>query len=507
MGIVSCSGSSHQGLDKTRNELLNSLNKDQYAAVSAPFENHILVLAGAGCGKTSVLTRRIAFCSSQYCSQEAVLALTFTRKAAQEMNSRLKYLPGISPDKDLPTVSTFHGFCLHLLRNSYRGVALYRHLGYEYCPELLSRQNRLKLLATCCTRRDRQFLSVDLLGIDNLISQYAVFPGKFDPLDSEKRSLIARIGEKYRLLKMRSNVWEFSDMIKLIITACDSLEGYAIFVQSHFEVVLVDEYQDTNPVQIELLRHFLGKKTKLFAVGDDDQAIYGFRGADPRSVSSFKSSFPEARVIRLGINYRNRPAILSVANKVFANKHSSSGKILRSGVYNEKEQYGCRPVKKTFHDQRAMIKWMIGQMKALSAARMCSMSEMAVLCRVNESCNRISSALSVSLNGKSSPGVITVHAAKGLEFPVVFVCDLEEGVFPSYRLKKKNLSSVADLIKWLIKRKMNEIAPDILEEERRLFYVAVTRAQQHLFCLSVRRKHHNGRTIKTIPSRFLKYIR
>ncbi|MFP4417896.1 MAG: ATP-dependent helicase [Chitinispirillaceae bacterium] len=486
-------------------QLLDKLNQSQRDAVSASFDRHALVLAGAGCGKTAVLTRRIAYCAVTFCPQQSILALTFTRKAAEEMKLRLKTLPGIDSRIPEPPISTFHGFCLHLLRSLYNGRPLYGRLGYDKFPRLADERERLTLLARCCSSAQRRFLRNDLRGIDDLVSQFTVSEEKLNFLDAEAKSILDGIVERYGRQKRKENVWEFSDMIRLVLKACQSIDGYTTHVQSQFKAVLVDEFQDTNPLQIKLLRYILGDTTKLFAVGDDDQAIYGFRGADPRPILSFERFFDGARLIRLETNYRNRPAILKVANGIFSDKPQAVRKHLKSGIFVESTQQGVKPVKKIVTDQNRMVEWIYRRMQKLFSEGY-GVTDITILCRLNETCRWIENKMSVLCDGPKQPRVMTVHAAKGLEFPVVFVCDLEEGTFPSCERKKKEERSLLNIL-----RKMGRFnskdTEDTLREERRLFYVAITRAQHQLFCLSVRHRISSGRSIKTIPSRFLKYVR
>lgn len=314
----------------TADAILSGLNPQQAQAATSPFDTHCLVLAGAGCGKTAVLTRRIALCAVTFCEQKRILALTFTRKAAEEMKTRLLALPGIHPDRELPTVTTFHGFGLSILRGTVAGRRNSERLGYSSEPALLSDEKRLEALASISSKGERAALGLDLLKLDDLIACASVDPRKTHGLGSQKRAVLDMLVGRFAGFKTANNVWEFSDMIarslELLSNFADVRRHYAAL----FRHIVVDEFQDTNPLQISALKQLLSEGTKAFAVGDDDQAIYGFRGADTEPTLNFAHHFPGARLVKLETNYRSRPSILCAANRIFADKPPQYRKVLRS---------------------------------------------------------------------------------------------------------------------------------------------------------------------------------
>jgi superfamily I DNA/RNA helicase len=265
----------------------------------------------------------------------------------------------------------------------------------------------------------------------------------------------------------------------------------------------VDEFQDTNPLQIQLLRMILSETARVFAVGDDDQAIYGFRGADIGPTIEFTRFFDGARIVKLQTNYRSVPAILKFANRIFSHKTSSYRKILVSGKY--KDFKGKWPSWHRFEDQSKMVHWIAVQAHTLCQKCKIPLSSMAILFRVNQSLASVNTLIKTEIPDISSITLMTIHKSKGLEFPVVFLCDLEESVFPSYRIPDtRTIHTFKDFIVELFRKRKN-IDCD-WDEEKRLFYVAVTRAEKHLFLLSVRNKKVYGRVRRFKYSRFCGYV-
>lgn len=490
-------------------ELIKSLNSQQQTAVTMPFDNHCLVLAGAGCGKTTVLTRRIAYCALTQCDQNRILALTFTRKAAQEMAARLQCLPGIDPQKPLPIVTTFHAFGLRVLHEEVHGITNSRRLGYTKEPVLLEEQERLKLLAEISTTQQRRELSMTLMDLDNLLACEAVHKKKESRLSEDSRKVLQVIEGCFMRAKKERGFWEFSDMIEKVLELLQRFPEVQKYYAHRFDYILVDEFQDTNPLQIEMLKRFISDRNRVFAVGDDDQAIYGFRGADVGTILAFESHFPGSDIVKLEINYRSTPAILAAANTIFADKSSKFRKILRSGRYpDDNKNSGHKPVKHLCEDTTAMIEWIKETGERIEKKDGIPFCEMVLLFRVNESLDHVQKDMQEMLGDQSAlPRFMTIHGSKGLEFPVVFLCDMEEGIFPNYRISKTHrIKSWADLFKSIARRSKRKNPEFDYEEERRLFYVGVTRAEKYLYLLGVRKKYVRGRIIPLRESRFLKFI-
>ncbi|HMD67504.1 MAG TPA: ATP-dependent helicase [Chitinivibrionales bacterium] len=484
--------------------IVAGLNPEQAAAVAAPVGAPLLVLAGAGCGKTTVLTRRIAFLAGEFCPADAVLALTFTRAAAREMAERVAAFAKVNAGSGPPLITTFHAYCLRLLLWKSNGAPLYTRLGYRERPRLVSGKRRLQMIAEACTREERLLLCADVLELSALLARRAVFnPGA--PGTPDLEAVVLDIERRYARAKKEAGLWDFSDFIAGALELMDNHVQAASGFLSRFRAVLVDEFQDTNPAQIRLLEKIIVPAIPLFAVGDDDQAIYGFQGADRAAVLEFGARFPGAGILKLQTNYRSTPAILSAANRIFRSKPKAFRKVLVAGRSNAGSAPLRRAVKKVvFESEEDMASWLAASMERLAGENGVAPSGVAVLFRLNQTLDRVDSMLSALLvSCERRPQLLTVHGSKGREFEAVFLCDLEEGVFPkkqAHRTKVSWRERMADLLG------ITDDDRGEMGEEKRLFYVGVTRAKRFLWLVSVRNKELYGRTRRFEPSRFLRLI-
>jgi superfamily I DNA/RNA helicase len=486
--------------------LIDGLNEEQCAAVRAPLTGSILVLAGAGCGKTTVLTRRIAWLCENGYDPEHVCALTFTRKAADEMRERVSRIESMAEKAGKPFIATFHSFSLSILRDKIDGVENFARLGYSINPILQSEKGRLKLISEIVTKEDREILEVDLDGLDSLITKCTVFPEKIGTFSIESQTIINNALGQFSSEKRRRGVWDFDDLTAGVIELFRGYSSILEYYQKKFRYVLVDEFQDTNPIQIAFLKQLLISSTGLFAVGDDDQAIYGFRGADVRPTLEFTTIFNDAGLVKLQTNYRSSQRILQAANEIFKKKPAVYRKILRSGLENTKDK-GTHPKWLHFENQAQMSDFIIQETVMLADSLMINMKECAVLFRINKSLEWVTQYYSQrGFAIENTPTLVTIHASKGLEYPVVFLCDLEEGVFPNYRPpgKKVRRGVVGRFLDYFVGGK--EPAVCNWDEEQRLFYVGVTRAKQLLYMISVKKKYIYGRQRKFEISRFKKLV-
>ncbi|MBD3241544.1 MAG: AAA family ATPase, partial [Chitinivibrionales bacterium] len=409
--------------------LVAGLNEQQRKAVTAPVDRPVLVLAGAGCGKTTVLVRRIAWLLQLEYRPDSILALTFTRKAAGEMKERVSALRGESKGT-APLVTTFHGLGHRILHETIADAPNYTRLGFACAPDLLGERERLELLAAVTERRERQCLGLDLLRLDSLLEKTMVRPEAASGFDSGRRELLERIRARMYRRCRENNKWTFADMMVGTLELFDRCSDVARYYAERFDVLLVDEFQDTSPVQIRLLHSLFGPRKHLFAVGDDDQAIYGFRGADTGPILHFSSHFPRAQVVKLEVNYRSTPAILKAANRIFRDKPKGYRKTLRAGCA---ETPGMRPSVRRFASQAAMLQWVLRTVRGLVAGGLES-EQIALLFRLNESLHWAREYVERAWPNGPEPRLMTIHGSKGLEFAVVFLCDLEEGFLPNYRL-------------------------------------------------------------------------
>ena len=285
---------------------MKHLNTKQQEAVKAT-EGRVLVLAGAGSGKTSVLTHRIAYLiSKKGVLPESILGLTFTNKAAGEMRERLKNM--IDPAKASQVIlSTFHSFCCRILRKEIH------HLGYTSNFTIYDERDQRRLLQQVA--RDYLHHEGDLPSLES--THLAITQAKNQGLSPDEIS-DTQTQELYKRLQvsMRAyNAVDFDSLLSLVVTLFETHPDILKKYQEHFHYLLIDEYQDTNQIQYKIASLLSKKHNNLFVVGDDDQSIYGFRGAEIKHILEFESQ----KVIKLEQNYRSTPTILSAANHVIRN--------------------------------------------------------------------------------------------------------------------------------------------------------------------------------------------
>lgn len=295
-------------------DLLSGLNEKQKEAVLTT-EGPVMVMAGAGSGKTRVLTRRIAYLINDLgVNPYSILAVTFTNKAAREMKERITDLLGI--DTKFMWVSTFHSFCTRLLRVEAK------YLGGMYTSnfQILDDEDTLKIIKKVVKELN---LDDDIKPnyFKNLISQMKNFPD-FKLSDPFKERLLESVYNKYQEYLALNNAFDFDDLLLKTVEVIKNNPEILTKYQDKFNYILVDEFQDTNKVQFELISLLAARYQNIFVVGDEDQSIYSFRGALVTNIRRFREVFPLTKLILLEENYRSTKAILDLANKVI--KHNSS---------------------------------------------------------------------------------------------------------------------------------------------------------------------------------------
>ncbi len=296
----------------TVEEILSQLNPEQRAA-AARHTGPVLVLAGAGTGKTRVITFRIAGMLASGIAPESILGLTFTNKAAREMRERLAQLAGEEVAKRV-TLGTFHSFCIKILRKHIFRLGF--QTGFTIADESDQQGIFKQALGECGCAYDGFPAAKVFSMIGSWKNRLYTPEMAVKSAASSFESTAAHVYEKYRDLLEMQNLIDFDDMLilvwRLFTEHPDTLQEY----QQRYEYLLVDEYQDTNGAQFELVRLIAGKKCNLCVVGDDDQSIYSWRGADVGNILDFPQLFPGTLTVKLEQNYRSTSAILNAANAV-----------------------------------------------------------------------------------------------------------------------------------------------------------------------------------------------
>ena len=305
---------------------LEDLNPAQREAVLTT-EGPLLVIAGAGSGKTRVLTRRIAhLLAAVGAKPPEILAITFTNKAAAEMRERVEHLVG--PPARACWVMTFHAACGRILRREAQ------RLGYKSNFTIYDSADQLRLVKQCLETLDRDPKRFTPRGIHSQISNaknQLIGPAEYaSRVASFYDQTVADVYELYQKRLFASNAVDFDDMLYLTVDVLERFPEAKERWQKAFRYVLVDEYQDTNHAQYRFLQLLAEQHQNVFAVGDPDQSVYGFRGADIRNVLEFEQDFPGARSIALEQNYRSTNNILEAANAVIRHNRERKDKNLWS---------------------------------------------------------------------------------------------------------------------------------------------------------------------------------
>ena len=324
--------------------LIDSLNDRQREAVSAE-PGPILVLAGAGSGKTRVLTHRIAWaCEVDGLSPFSVLAVTFTNKAAAEMRARVESLLGISAAA--MWVGTFHGLAHRMLRLHYAAAGLPQNF------QILDSDDQLRMVKRVVRQLDldeARWPPKQAQWFINHNKDEGLRPSHIDPGQDPIQQQMLEIYRLYQELCERAGVVDFAELLLRVLELIRDNDDIREHYQRRFQHILVDEFQDTNAIQYAWLRLMAGSDTPIFVVGDDDQSIYGWRGARIENIHHFERDFANTQVVRLEQNYRSTGTILKAANALIDNNHSRLGKelwtqsddgepIMFYSAYNEKDE-------------------------------------------------------------------------------------------------------------------------------------------------------------------------
>ncbi len=305
--------------------IYDTLNREQMEA-TRHVDGPLLILAGAGSGKTRVLTHRIVYLIEEMgVNPWNILAITFTNKAAGEMRERVDQLVGFGADQIW--VSTFHSTCVRILRR------FIDKLGFGNNFTIYDTDDQKTVMKGVCKRLNvdtKQLSERTLMGYvssakDELIS---VREYEISAAGDFRKSTIAKVYREYQEALRASNALDFDDIIVKTVELFKAQPDVLAYYQDRFKYIMVDEYQDTNTAQFELIRLLADRNRNLCVVGDDDQSIYKFRGANIRNILDFEFHYPEAKVVKLEQNYRSTQNILDAANAVIRNNVGRKAKAL-----------------------------------------------------------------------------------------------------------------------------------------------------------------------------------
>jgi DNA helicase-2/ATP-dependent DNA helicase PcrA len=459
---------------------LHGLDADQRHAAES-LRGPLLVVAGPGAGKTRTLVARMAHqVSSGYARPNQILAIAFTRQAAFELQERvLATVPQAEPGA--PLVRTFHGFCLELLQQQ-RGEV-----------QIASEEEKLALARRILSQQNRRGSAQKLLSLVSLAKQ-SLAP---DDTLSDEADLAAFTS--YQAALAEQGKADLDDLVLEVVHLLHNDASLCRSVSSRFRAVCIDEYQDVNDVQARLVQLLAPGGATLCAIGDPDQAIYGFRGSRPEHFDRFTETFPDAKVVVIGTCYRLSEPVLEVARSVLTRPRDLLPRRGGSPV----EIIDCPTAASEAEQVVVRVEQLLGGTSHFSLASGragraelsdIGLGDIAVLTRTKAQHELLSQALArgglpYRLIAEDEPhdprsekiAVMTMHASKGREFEVVIICGAEQGLVP---LERPGLR--VDL-----------------EEERRLFYVALSRGKRQVILTFSRRRTVQGETRLTGPSPLL----
>lgn len=366
---------------------LGSLNPQQREAV-VTIKGPVLILAGAGTGKTRVITCRIAHMIGREISPASILAVTFTNKAAREMQERVReMLPrqraadGEKPER--PTICTFHSLCVRILRQ------FIDRLGYKRNFVIYSETEQLGAIKKILSRFSAKGEKAEPGAILAMLSRFknggsnaAVFG------DESVRAMAEHIRKHYESALRACNAVDFDDLILLTLRLFNEFPDVLEACRSKYRYVMVDEYQDTNATQFQLVQLLTQEHRNLCVVGDDDQSIYGWRGAEISNLLDLEKHFPEVKVIKLEQNYRSTNTILTAANAVIKNNARRRGKQL----WSQKGQ-GSRITLHAFETDEEEAKTVVEQIEYARLGERIPWSSQAILFRTNIQSRPLETAL------------------------------------------------------------------------------------------------------------------
>jgi DNA helicase-2/ATP-dependent DNA helicase PcrA len=387
-------------------ELLQGLTDPQRQAVTH-VDGPLLIVAGAGSGKTRVITRRVAYLIAQGIPAPSILAITFTNKAAGEMKERVGHVMG-RPVRDFgrldqpwPTICTFHSLCLRVLRHYAPAVGLQPNFSvFDTADQNKLIKEALKALEISATNFSPSTVHGTISNAKNQLADAAAFAQAAG--DFYQRT-VARVFTKYQQLLDQNNALDFDDLLLRTAQAFRDHPGVLAELQERYRYLLIDEYQDTNHAQYILAHALAQKHRNICVVGDPDQSIYAWRGADISNILDFERDYPDAKVVRLEQNYRSTKTILAIASKLIANNlHRKDKSLWTENADGEPATlYLCQDE----HDEAATV---TRELRELNEKHGVAWNDMAIFYRMNS----LSRVMEESLFKSKVPYQI----ARGVEF-------------------------------------------------------------------------------------------
>ncbi len=397
----------------------SSLNSMQQEAV-AYTEGPLLILAGAGSGKTRVLTYRTAYLIEEKgVNPYHIMAITFTNKAAGEMRERIDSL--VEFGSEGVWVSTFHSTCVRILRR------FIDRLGYGNSFTIYDADDQKSVMKDVCKRlqvdtkihKERNFLAAISAAKDNLISPEEFTRNAMGDVALERQAAVYR---EYQSVLQKSNALDFDDLIVKTVELFEAVPEVLHNYQERFRYLMVDEYQDTNTAQFRLIELLAGKYRNLCVVGDDDQSIYKFRGANIQNILSFEEVYPNAKVIKLEQNYRSTQKILDAANGVIS--HNSARK--DKSLWTENAQGSAIDFQQldTAYEEADYI---VKDIERKVGSGKCSYGDCAVLYRTNAQSRLLEERLVVANMPYRIVGGVNFYARKEIKDLLAYLKTIDNG--------------------------------------------------------------------------------
>lgn len=356
---------------------MTPLNPDQKKAATT-LSGPLLVLAGAGTGKTRVVTVRIANLIKSGIEPDRILAVTFTNKAASEMQERVGKLPGMRLARNKkPVISTFHSLCVRILR---RHIA---HLGYPERFIIVDRGEQESIARRALREIRAPEATITPAQAVSQISQWksrSLRPDKAASLaENDRQELAAVVWPRYQQHLRSHGAVDFDDLLLLVEELFGTLPDVRRMEAGLFDHILIDEYQDTNASQYRIIRALAEKHRNLCVVGDDDQSIYGFRGAEVRHILNFRKDWPDAKIVNLEENYRSTGPIIDLANRLISFNLERHDKKLRSG-----RPHGLKPEILQFPNETRESQEVVARIRSRLSQPGAQPSDFAILFRTKE---------------------------------------------------------------------------------------------------------------------------